>query len=240
MTGEVALQLLRFIFPGLAFLSGSLPVALLLVHAWAGLDIRQHGSGNPGASNVFRVVGPWVGVLVLILDIAKGALPVYLAGLLTESLAPETAIWYRLLTGLLAGCGHIWSPFMGWRGGKGVATFAGVFFVLFPGGMLVAMAVAVLSIAIFRYFSLGSILGVLSLPVSYFVFHDEPWAAENLPLLGVCCVVALLILFRHTDNLKRLIRGEELSMLKGAGREKSGPAAARPDPAGDGAQGDPQ
>lgn len=209
-----AYEIFRFTFPLLAFLSGSIPYSLLIARAWAGIDIREHGSGNPGASNVIRVVGPVPGGLAFLCDAGKGALPVWLAGLVTASMEPEPAIWYSLLTGFLAGAGHIWSPFLNFKGGKGVATFAGVFAVLFPPGMLMALGVFALVVAVFRVFSLGSILGSLTLPVAYFIFTEEPFSAARLPLLGVCVLVALLILIRHTDNLKRLLRGEEHGLLK--------------------------
>ncbi len=211
---EPSFELIRFFFPLFAFLCGSVPFSVIIGRVWAGIDVREHGSGNPGASNVFRVVSPAAGILAFLLDVGKGVLPVALAGLVTRGLSEDASVWYLLLNGLLAGMGHIFSPFLGFRGGKGVATFAGVFLVLFPNGMLVAAGVFLVCIALFRIFSLGSILGALALPVSYFIFTADPFKSANLPLLGICVLAVLLILARHTDNLKRLVRGQELSMFQ--------------------------
>lgn len=201
--------------PAGAFLAGALPFSYLIARAFAGIDIREHGSGNPGASNVYRVVGPLPGALCFVLDTAKGSFAVWLALLLRHELTPDTQLWYQILLGFFAVLGHVFSPFLNWRGGKGVATFLGVFLVLFPLGVLAAFACGVAVILIYRYFSLGSLVGAAMLPAAYFLFVDAPFAPRNLPLLYLCLAAAILTFLRHLDNIKRLWLGSEHGLRKG-------------------------
>ena len=204
-----------FISPLLAYLIGGIPFAYILARLVGGIDIRQAGSGNPGASNVFRTVGPATGILVLILDALKGSLAVYLAYLVAKSQGGRGEffiIWYEILLGFLAVAGHIWTPFLEFKGGKGVATFLGVFLILFPVGMLIAMGAAFVTIAIFRIFSLGSLVGVLLLPINYFLLTETPWDPAELPILYLSILAVLIVALRHLDNIRRLIQGKEHGM----------------------------
>lgn len=204
--------MILWLLPLAAFLSGSIPFAVIIGKMW-GVDVRTAGSRNPGASNVFRTAGPVPGVLVFILDAAKGALPVLgarlLPGILESSPDLVFVIWLELATGMAAALGHIYSPFLGFKGGKGVATFLGVFLVIFPQGVLLAIAAGALIILLTRTFSLGSLVGAVILPCAYFLFTERLWAADNLPILIITVLAALLVLYRHRDNIKRLRSGTE-------------------------------
>ena len=206
-----------YLAPPLAFLLGAIPFPFLIARLFAGIDIRQHGSGNPGASNVFRVVGPGPGLLTFALDTGKGATAVCLADwLLGAGVLPADAsgqrIWFEILLGILAVFGHVWSPFLGWRGGKGVATVVGVFAMIFPWGLLTAALCALSVIVVYRFFSLGSLVGVCVLPAAYFLVTEQPWHAANLPILYLCLAAMTLVLLRHTDNIRRLLSGREHGM----------------------------
>jgi glycerol-3-phosphate acyltransferase PlsY len=204
--------MILWFLPLAAFVSGSIPFAVIVGKMW-GVDVRTAGSGNPGASNVYRTCGPVPGVLVFVLDAAKGALPVLAARLLPAALEtspdPVFVIWLALVTGMASALGHIFSPFLGFKGGKGVATFLGVFLVIFPEGVLLAIAAAALIILLTRTFSLGSLVGAVILPCAYFLFTEHLWAAENLPILIITVLAAILVVLRHRDNIKRLRSGTE-------------------------------
>lgn len=204
--------MILWLLPFAAFLSGAVPYAVFIGKLW-GVDVRTAGSKNPGASNVFRTAGPVPGLLAFLMDAVKGAAPVLCAKLLPGILEPSPSalfvIWLELACGLAAALGHIYSPFLGFKGGKGVATFFGVFLIIFPEGVLVAVAAAALVILLTRTFSLGSLVGAVILPAAYFLFTEHIWAPENLPILIVTLAAAALVLFRHRENIKRIRSGTE-------------------------------
>jgi glycerol-3-phosphate acyltransferase PlsY len=194
-----------------SYLLGSVPTAIITGRIYKKIDIRQHGSGNAGATNVFRVLGWRAGLLVLIVDIFKGFLA---AGLLVR-LFPQLwfdldyRIFWQIMAGLIAILGHIWTIFAGFRGGKGVGTAAGVMLGLQPIPVLICLIVFMVIVARTHYVSLGSISSAILLPlilIGYkFLLHlDVPVAMIILSVL-----VALLIVFTHRQNIKRLIRGTE-------------------------------
>jgi glycerol-3-phosphate acyltransferase PlsY len=179
-----------------AYLCGSLPIGAW-VGRWVGVDVRSSGSGNIGATNVARIAGGRAGMLTLLGDVSKGVIPATLARLLLVD--PRLIA----LTGLAAIFGHLFSLFLRFSGGKGVATAFGVFIVLTP-------AAAALSAALFavvgfstRYVSVASMLAALALPVMTWVCEYPP------PLALAAAAVAAIIILRHRDNLSRLRRGEE-------------------------------
>jgi glycerol-3-phosphate acyltransferase PlsY len=180
-----------------AYLLGAIPFALLLTRN-SGVDVRRVGSGNPGASNVWRSIGPALGASVLVLDCAKGAAAVFIAravGLDREAQA---------LAGLAVVLGHVFPPWLRFHGGKGVAAAAGAFLVVSPIALGVAFAVFAIAVGITRYVSLGSILGAIALVVSM-VVRREPAG-----VIGATAMVALIIILRHRENILRLRRGTEL------------------------------
>jgi len=188
------------------YVSGSLPWGLWLGRAFRGVDVRTVGSRNLGATNVYRTLGPALGVATLLLDVLKGALPVWLVP--HHPLAqgfPGGLEWCRLAVGFAAVAGHVWSAFTGFRGGKGVATTVGVLLALAPLAFAVFVGVFVITVAVSRYISLGSILGSVAFVIALAVGP----AHTGRPTLVVGAALALLIIARHRENIVRLTRGEE-------------------------------
>lgn len=180
----------------IGYLAGSVPFAYLLARR-AGIDVRTAGSGNVGAANVLRTTGAWRGVIVMLLDVAKGALAVVLATVSPGGTAVAAA------SGAAAVVGHIYPVWLGFHGGKGVAVAAGVFSVLTPVATAVAAALFLTTVWLTRYVSLGSIAATLVLPpVAWFA--GAPTAVV-IAALGT----AALILFRHRANVRRLFAGTE-------------------------------
>lgn len=185
----------------LSYISGSLAFSYWLPLWIKGIDVTKVGSGNPGATNVLRNAGKGLGMLCLFLDGAKGAAAVYICYYMDISMTLKTIL------PMLAVAGHIFSPFLGFKGGKGVAVSAGVFLALAPQPMLVSLGGFVLTVLLTRYVSLGSILAAIVFPWS--VHMLQPAGNQKSILLYVGSAVALMIIFRHLSNLKRLIKGEE-------------------------------
>jgi glycerol-3-phosphate acyltransferase PlsY len=182
----------------LSYLIGAVPTGLVLVRVLTGEDIRQHGSGNIGTVNVLRVAGPATAAAVLIVDILKGLIPVLLAARTLGSPAAAVAC------GLTAIVGHNWSVFLGFQGGKGIATSLGVLLGLSWPAAAVAAVVWIVVVAITRYASLGSLLAVASVPISLWRLHQPP----EYVVFGI--VAALFAIYRHRGNIQRLAAGTEL------------------------------
>jgi acyl phosphate:glycerol-3-phosphate acyltransferase len=180
----------------LGYLCGSIPFALLLTR-WRGVDLRDVGSRNVGAANVLRTAGVAPAVVVMLLDAAKGALAVVVARLLTDDVVMV------MIAGLSAIIGHVYPPWLKFRGGKGVAASAGVFVVLAPLATAIAALAFVGTIAATRFISAGSIVGALVLPVAA-VAGDAPTSV----VVGTV-LAAVIVLVRHRDNLSRLVAGTE-------------------------------
>jgi glycerol-3-phosphate acyltransferase PlsY len=183
-----------------AFLLGSFPFGLWWGRLFGGIDVREHGSRNLGAANVFRLLGPVHGITVLLLDAAKGAAAVLAARYLTGN---ETV---AILAGLFAVLGHLFSPWVAFRGGKGVAAGLGAWLILAPAATGLALALFALVLAGSRRVSVGSLAASLALvPLVYFLSPDEA-----LPLrTGLAVITAGLVWLRHRGNLIRLAAGEE-------------------------------
>lgn len=189
--------------PIAAYFLGSIPFGLLLTRAFGRGDVRKVGSGNIGATNVARAAGMLAGVFTLVLDVAKGAGAVWLA----EKLSNDSATWMMIaaLAVLVGHCFPIWLKF---RGGKGVATAAGVFLVLSPAACLAAVVLFILVVIFWRYVSLGSVSAAAALPLLIYFL----WAPRHAPPPAVtfgALVAALLIIFKHRGNLRRLLEGAE-------------------------------
>jgi len=188
-----------------AYMLGSIPFALIVGKIFWGVDIREHGSGNTGATNVLRVFGPAPGFLVLGLDGAKGALAVLVAALIAPAaFGPEGHDWFRILGALCAMAGHSFSPFIGFRGGKGVATAAGAIIVLAPKTVPVMILAFLIVTGIGRMVSLGSIAMAVLFPPTMALLYPGRYS-----LLGFALVTAVLVLWRHRSNMRRIIHGEE-------------------------------
>jgi glycerol-3-phosphate acyltransferase PlsY len=186
----------------ISYAVGSIPFAYL-AGAAAGVDLRQQGSVNLGATNVFRVLGWKVGILVFVADALKGALPVLL--LPPRIAAPGDPMLWALACGVAAILGHVRPVYLGFRrGGKGVATAAGVFFALAPVPMLITFVVFVALVLGTGYVSLGSLVAAVLLPLLLLVTHGPAS-----PLFVVSIVIACFVFWTHRANIGRLRRGEE-------------------------------
>jgi glycerol-3-phosphate acyltransferase PlsY len=181
-----------------AYLLGAVPFGLLVVRLATGRDIRAEGSGNIGATNVFRTVGPVLGIVVLLLDVLKGIAPVVAA----QRLGAPPGV--TVLAGLAAVTGHNWSVFLQGKGGKGVATSSGVLLALSPVAGLVAGGIWIAVVVVTRLASAASLLAVLSVPV-VMLARQEPAAH-----LGLGVAVTAFAFYQHRANIGRLMRGEEL------------------------------
>lgn len=179
-----------------AYLLGSVPTGLLLGKL-CGVDVRREGSGNIGATNLYRTVGRWVGVATLVGDSLKGAVPVLLVGQYLHS--PGFAAW----VGLAAFCGHVFSLFLRFRGGKGVATALGVFLVLSPLAVAFALALFVGLMLVWRYVSLGSIMAAALMPLTVTLLGG------GRDLVLVTLIISLVVIVKHHENIRRLLAGTE-------------------------------
>ncbi len=191
----------------IGYACGSLPFGLWLGRAFRGVDVRTVGSGNLGATNVFRTLGRGLGIATLVLDMAKGAIPVaVLPHTSLGSAFPGGPAACAIATGLAAILGHMFTFLAGFRGGKGVATTAGVVLALDPVAFAVAASMFVLTVAITRYISVGSIAAAV---VFAGVVALRAHGAGAPLAIGFAALVALLVIVRHRDNIGRLRRGEE-------------------------------
>lgn len=195
----------------LAFILGSIPTSVWLGKALKGKDLRKYGSGNAGTTNAFRVLGKPIGFSVLIVDMGKGLLAVSLSNL-QSVMTPdsESLMILRIGLGLLAVIGHIFPVLAGFRGGKGVATMAGVGLALHPIGALAAMGVYLLAFLISRVSALGSLLAVISYPVWMIVVFRTDY--KSLQIFSI--FVPILVIYTHRSNISRLLKGKENRMLQ--------------------------
>lgn len=187
----------------IAYLLGSVPAAYIAGRALKGIDLREHGSGNLGATNVLRVLGARTAIVVFLFDVLKGALPVLvLSRVVPATTRPELwAIGY----GVAAIVGHVRPIFLLWKGGgKGVATATGVFAALTPLPMLFAFGTFVLVVAATRFVSLGSLCAAVVLPIAILAFEGV-----HTPVFVISLIVATFVFWTHRANIGRLSRGEE-------------------------------
>jgi acyl phosphate:glycerol-3-phosphate acyltransferase len=196
-----------------AYFIGAFPTSYVAGRLLRGIDLRQHGSGNLGATNAFRVLGWKAAMPIFIVDIAKGFVPTWLFPQLDGTAAPLWALVY----GASAIIGHVFSVYVGFRGGKGVATGAGVFLALAPLAVLGGLALWLALVFGTGYVSLGSIAAAAALPVLVAV------TAAPREVLALSVVLAVFVIYAHRANIRRLIRGEEHRFRRGPAREMSGP-----------------
>jgi len=205
---SIAMEVLAFIFTILiAYLLGSIPTGFLIGKS-KGIDIRKVGSGNIGATNAFRILGKPAGILVLLADALKGWVAVaVVAPLLQAWLAPWfgqlTAEWLRLAAALGAVLGHNYTCFLSFKGGKGVATSAGVLTALVPWALLIILVVFLIVVTLTRYISLGSISASFTLPFATWI------TTKSINMTIVTAVMSTLAIYKHRGNIKRLLDGTE-------------------------------
>lgn len=194
-----------------AYLLGSIPFGLVLTRLIARKDVRTVGSGNIGASNVTRAAGKAAGVLTLALDAAKAAVPMLLARHFFADGGPRTADAWAVTVGLAAFVGHLFPVWLGFRGGKGVATALGVFLVLAPVPSLLAVAAFGVAFATTRIPAVGSLVGTAVCCIGTFVhvLLEQGSAGWTSPVPWAGVLVTIVIFLRHRANIERLIRGDE-------------------------------
>jgi acyl phosphate:glycerol-3-phosphate acyltransferase len=211
-----------------AFLLGSLPWGLWLGRLFRGVDLRQHGSGNLGAANSYRVLGPKLGIAVLLLDAGKGVAAVFLARAFLHAgpaggaggpagAGSQPVDWPGLLALAAAVLGHTFTPFARFRGGKGAATAAGAWGVVAPLPFAMVMVAWVSVFAFRRIVSLASVVAAAMLPIATCALRPRPWAD---PVAWLSLVTGVLVVVRHRSNLARLAAGTERPLdLKGPVRQ---------------------
>jgi len=188
----------------LSYLIGAIPTAFLAGKFIKGIDIRTIGSGNVGATNVYRSVGKFWGFVVLFVDIMKGVLPVlvipYFLKVSEGVIRPDI---YKIIIGMFAIIGHVWTVFLRFKGGKGVATTAGVLVVLAPKVVGIAFLIWVIVVSISRYVSVASIIAAFSLPITAWILGKPHEITLFLMLLGAVGI------YKHKANMARLMKGKE-------------------------------
>lgn len=187
---------------------GSIPTSIISSKLLKGIDIREYGSGNAGATNVFRVMGWKAGIAVLILDMAKGFIPTVLFYKIGLKGVDWPIINLQILAGISAIFGHIWTIFAGFKGGKGVGTGAGMLIGLAPLSVAVGIVIFLIVVTISRFVSLGSILASISVPITI-VMQNQSQNSFPLQLFILSLFVPALIIYTHRKNIQRLIKGEE-------------------------------
>ncbi|PRX31003.1 glycerol-3-phosphate acyltransferase PlsY [Orenia metallireducens] len=181
-----------------AYLLGSIPFALLVVKLVKGVDIREYGSGNVGATNAFRILGLGLGISVALLDIGKGFIAVAVA---RHFFADQPLL--LLIAGLLSIAGHNWPIFLKFKGGKGVATSVGVLISLSPKTILFAFFIWMIVILTTQYVSLASIIAAIVIPILMYLFGQETI------FIILAVLIAIFVIYRHQSNIKRLLAGTE-------------------------------
>jgi acyl phosphate:glycerol-3-phosphate acyltransferase len=212
-----ALEIVAFIvLLVLAYLMGSIPFGLLVGKLFYHVDIREHGSGNVGTTNTFRVLGKKAGVAVLICDMLKGFIPAFLAAHILH-LNP----WFTIFIAAAPVVGHMYSVFLKGSGGKGVATGAAVVLALVPVAFLIVLGVWLVLLLVTRYVSLASLIASFLVPVLVILFHDP------LPYEIAAVLVAIIVWWAHRGNIRRLLTGQE-HRANLFGRTKDGQAKGSP------------
>lgn len=189
-----------------AYLMGSIPTAYLLGKWIKNIDIREHGSGNVGATNVFRVLGKKWGIIALLVDVLKGAIAVLFS---IYFLGDDNSSWYYLLAMAFSFLGHLFPIWLKFKGGKGVAVAGGAFLVLKPLEVCLVILVFLITVTISRYVSLGSILASFFFPIFVYLNFTDQNSELLTPYIIISIIIALAIILMHKKNIKRLIDGNE-------------------------------
>jgi len=193
----------------IAILLGSFPTAVLLGKRLYGIDVREHGSGNTGATNTFRVLGKRAGTMVMLVDIFKGLLATTLSPLLVQAaiIQADDLIIFKLIFGVSAVLGHIFSVFLHFKGGKGVATLLGMILAVHPAAAGISILVFLLVLIASKYVSLGSIIGTLSFPILLLII--PPFRPEDPLLIIFGFVLFGIVVVTHQRNIRRILSGDE-------------------------------
>jgi acyl phosphate:glycerol-3-phosphate acyltransferase len=196
------------LFGILAYLIGSLPTSVWLGEAYFGIDVRDFGSGNAGATNTFRVLGKRAGIVVMLVDIFKGWTATSMATLLfyADAVSEERLVFFKLAFGVLAVLGHIFPVYVRFKGGKGVATLLGMVLSIHTEAALLCIAIFLIVLLASKYVSLGSIIAALAFPILMLL----PIFSPEKPILIIFgFVIFVLVVLTHQKNIVRLLNGEE-------------------------------
>lgn len=191
----------------LAYLLGSIPSAVWIGKAFYGIDVREHGSGNAGATNTFRVIGKKAGLIVFLIDFIKGFVAVFLLSKLYNPVDFESfsIIEFKIVLAIIAVIGHIFPIFAKFKGGKGVATLAGAIMGIYPPAVLLCLATFFIILIITHFVSLSSMISGVMFPIyTAFVFQQT-----DIYLISFGCFIAVLLIISHRKNIKRLLSGTE-------------------------------
>ncbi|QJD78283.1 glycerol-3-phosphate 1-O-acyltransferase PlsY [Spirosoma rhododendri] len=192
-----------------AYLLGSIPTAVWYGQGFFGVDVRQHGSGNAGATNTFRVLGKRAGTIVMLVDVMKGYTAATLSSILwfSDVITDGEILTFEIVFGIVAVLGHLYPIFAGFRGGKGVATLLGMVLAIHPEMALICIGIFLLVVIASQYVSLGSILAALAFPVLLLL---QIFGEKESPLLIVFgFIMFLLVVLTHKKNIRRLLHGQE-------------------------------
>lgn len=193
----------------LAYMLGSIPTAVWIGQAFYGIDVREYGSGNAGATNTFRVLGKKAGIPVMLIDIGKGWTATYLAHFIGTSITGgphSNLVSYQLALGITAVMGHLFPVFAGFRGGKGIATLFGMVLAVNLQAALLCIIVFIVVLLITRYVSLSSILGGFTYLTGVTFFFNQ-YTNNLVVIFGMC--ICVLIMVTHQKNIERLLKGKE-------------------------------
>lgn len=196
-----------------SYLAGSIPFSYIAGKLKCGIDLREHGSGNLGASNTYRIVGPKIALFVLIADIAKGFLPVYFAPMIAWQ-NDFSSLWLMLAAALFAVVGHSYSIYLKLQGGKGIATSAGAFLALTPWACLAAVAVWGMVLAAKKIVSLASLAAAVALPFIVYLFGKLNISSTHWSLLAVSILISIVVIIRHRSNIQRLMGRREPALAR--------------------------
>ncbi|MBF0753505.1 glycerol-3-phosphate 1-O-acyltransferase PlsY [Jeotgalicoccus halotolerans] len=180
-----------------SYLFGSIPFSLIISKTFYNIDLREHGSGNVGTTNTFRILGKKAGIVVLILDLLKGAIPVWVAMLVSTDVDFPVVIF-----GVVAAIGHVYSIFLKFKGGKAVATGGGAILAAAPIIFLVVLATFLITLKLSKYVSLGSVLAAVALLISVLFTGD-------LFMIGFGIILGIIVIVKHISNMKRIKEGTE-------------------------------
>jgi glycerol-3-phosphate acyltransferase PlsY len=203
-------MLIILIVAALSYLIGSIPTSIIFSELYKEIDIREYGSKNAGATNVFRVLGPIPGMAVLLIDAAKGLVSVVIISqIATGTPLNLDPVYLKLLAAAAATVGHVYTVFAGMKGGKGIGTGAGALLGLIPREVGLALVVFLIVLAIFRYVSLGSLTAAVFIGMAVTVEKFVMRFQIPTVLLVTCWVLTVLVFYTHRENIKRLISGTE-------------------------------
>ncbi|MBC7921144.1 MAG: glycerol-3-phosphate 1-O-acyltransferase PlsY [Ferruginibacter sp.] len=196
------------IFGMMAYLIGSLPTSVWLGEGYFGIDVRDFGSGNAGATNTFRVLGKRAGIVVMLVDVFKGWTATSMATLLyyADAVSEERLVFFKLAFGVLAVLGHIFPVYVGFKGGKGVATLLGMVLSIHLEAALLCIAIFLIVVLASKYVSLGSIIAALAFPLLMLIPVFSP---EKPILITFGFVIFVIVVLTHQKNIVRLLNGEE-------------------------------